>query len=149
MQLTLYTDYSLRVLLYLAAHPERRVPVPEISAAYGVSQNHLVKVVQGLVEAELVESTRGRGGGLCLKRPPSAINIGAVVRRTEPQTLIECFDDATNTCPITAACGLKGALKKAQAAFFAELERFTLADFAPHRQAQIKLWRREAEGAAD
>ena len=79
MQLTLFSDYSLRLLLYLTAHPDRRVPLPEISAAYGISQNHLVKVVQGLLEAQLIESVRGRGGGLRLARAPAEINIAAVV----------------------------------------------------------------------
>jgi len=145
MQLTLFSDYSLRLLLYLTAHPDRRVPLPEISAAYGISQNHLVKVVQGLLEAQLIESVRGRGGGLRLARAPAEINIAAVVKRTEPHlNLVECFDRKTNTCPIDPVCGLKGALLNAQAAFFAELERYTLADFAPRAPALIKLWRRQA-----
>lgn len=141
MQLTLFSDYSLRILLYLTAHPGRVVALPEISAAYGISQNHLVKVVQGLVEAELVESVRGRGGGLKLAQSPHDINVGAVVQRTEPHlNLVECFDDEHNTCPINAACGLKGVLLKAQAAFFAELARYTLADFAPRAPALVSLW---------
>lgn len=149
MQLTLYSDYALRILLYLAAHPGQRVALPDISAAYGISQHHLVKVVQGLVEARLVESTRGRGGGLQLARDPAAINVGAVVQRMEPNVdLVECFDGATNTCPIDAACGLKGALLGARAAFFAELERFTLADFAPRASLLVKLWRRHAPARA-
>jgi Rrf2 family transcriptional regulator, nitric oxide-sensitive transcriptional repressor len=147
MQLTLFSDYSLRILLYLAAHPDRRVPLPEISAAYGISQNHLVKVVQALVDAQLVESVRGRGGGLRLAQRPADINVGAVVRRTEPHlNLVECFDREHNTCPIDSACGLKGALVRAQAAFFAELDRYTLADFAPRAPALIKLWRLHAKG---
>jgi Rrf2 family nitric oxide-sensitive transcriptional repressor len=147
MQLTLFSDYSLRILLYLTAHPERRVPLPEISAAYGISQNHLVKVVQGLVDAQLVESVRGRGGGLRLAQRPADINVGAVVKRTEPHlNLVECFDGEHNTCPIDAACGLKVALVRAQAAFFAELDRYTLADFAPRAPALIKLWRLHAKG---
>jgi Rrf2 family nitric oxide-sensitive transcriptional repressor len=144
MQLTLFSDYSLRILLYLTANPERRVPLPEISAAYGISQNHLVKVVQGLIEAELIESLRGRGGGLRLARAPGDINVAAVVKRTEPHlNLVECFEKKTNTCPIEPACGLKGALLKAQDAFFAELERYTLADFAPRAPALLKLWGRQ------
>jgi Rrf2 family transcriptional regulator, nitric oxide-sensitive transcriptional repressor len=149
MQLTLFSDYSLRVLLYLSTHHGRRVPLPEISAAYGVSQHHLVKVVQRLVEERLVESVRGRGGGLRLARPPGDINIAAVVRLTEPNsTLVECFDARTNTCPIDSACGLKMALVKAQNAFFAELERYSLADFSSRGPALIKLWRPNLKDAA-
>jgi Rrf2 family transcriptional regulator, nitric oxide-sensitive transcriptional repressor len=148
MQLTLFSDYSLRVLLYLSSHHERRVPLPEISAAYGISQHHLVKVVQRLVEEGLIESVRGRGGGLRLAREPRDINIAAVVRLTEPNlTLVECFDARTNTCPIDAACGLKTALVRAQDAFFAELERYSLADFSSRGPALIKLWRRNLKEA--
>jgi Rrf2 family nitric oxide-sensitive transcriptional repressor len=146
MQLTLFSDYSLRVLLYLSIHHDRRVPLPEISAAYGISQHHLVKVVQRLVEEELIESVRGRGGGLRLGRPPREINIAAVVRMTEPTlTLVECFDARTNTCPIDAACGLKTALARAQKAFFAELEQHTLAEFSSRGPAWIQLWRRHSK----
>jgi Rrf2 family nitric oxide-sensitive transcriptional repressor len=146
MQLTLFSDYSLRVLLYLSMHHERRVALPEISAAYGISQHHLVKVVQKLVEEGLVESVRGRGGGLRLAREPRDINIAAVVRSTEPNlTLVECFDARTNRCPIDAACGLKTALMRAQGAFFAELEQYSLADFGSRGPALIQLWRRNSK----
>lgn len=143
MQLTLFSDYALRVLLYLTAHRGRRVPLPEISAAYSISQNHLIKVVQRLIDDGLVESVRGRGGGLSLAREPRDINVAAVVRRTEPHlNLVECFDSRTNTCPIDAACGLKHALMRAQEAFFAELAQYSLSDFAPRAPALIKLWDR-------
>ncbi|MDQ2647795.1 MAG: Rrf2 family transcriptional regulator [Myxococcota bacterium] len=142
MQLTLFSDYSLRILLYLTAHRERVVPLPEISRAYGVSQNHLIKVMQLLVAEGLIESVRGRNGGVRLSREPSEINVAAVVRATEPHLdLVECFNPETNRCPIDAACGLKGALLKARAAFLSELERYTLADFAPRAPALIQLWR--------
>lgn len=144
MQLTLFSDYSLRILLYLAMHRERRVALPEISAAYGVSKNHLVKIVQHLVEEGWVESAAGRGGGLKLAREPKDINVAAVVRKTEPHlNLVECFDSTTNTCPIDSMCGLKKALMRAQEAFFAELGQHTLADFAPRAPALIKLWQRK------
>lgn len=148
MQLTLFSDYSLRILLYLATHRERRVALPEISAAYGISKNHLVKIVQHLVEERWVESVPGRGGGLKLAREPQDINVAAVVRTTEPHlNLAECFDTRTNTCPIESMCGLKNALVRAQDAFFAELERHTLAEFAPRAPALIKLWQRKLERA--
>jgi len=144
MQLTLFSDYSLRVLLYLTMHRDRRVALSEISAAYGISQNHLVKIVQRLIGHGLIESARGRGGGLRIGREPADINVADVVRLTEPHmNLVECFDGTTNTCPIDAACGLKQALLRAQTAFFKELEGHTLADFAPRAPALIKLWKRQ------
>jgi len=146
MQLTLFSDYSLRILLYLTANHGRRVALPEISAAYGVSHHHLVKVVQGLVDHGWVESVRGRGGGLSLALAPSDINIGAVVRLTEPHmNLVECFDAQNNTCPIDPVCGLKGALLRAREAFLKELERYTLAEFAPRAPALLQIWKRQLE----
>jgi len=143
VQLTRFSDYSLRVLLYLATHQDRLVSIQEVSRAYGVSHHHLVKVVQRLLEKELIASTRGRGGGLRLNRPPAAINIGALVRATEPHfDLVECFDRATNTCPIDSACGLKGVLRNAQAAFLKVLDDRTLADFLPRAPELIRLWAR-------
>jgi Rrf2 family nitric oxide-sensitive transcriptional repressor len=144
MQLTLFSDYSLRLLLYLATHPDRLVPVPEVGRAYGISENHLVKVVQLLVSEKLVESVRGRGGGLRLACAAADVNIGALVRLTEADfDLVECFDERTNTCPIAPACGLKGALREARTAFLAALDAYTLADFLPKAPALIRLWRRE------
>jgi Rrf2 family nitric oxide-sensitive transcriptional repressor len=144
MQLTQFSDYSLRVLLYLTARSERWVPLPEISRAYGVSQNHMAKVAQLLLERGYVESLRGRTGGLRLAKPPSQINVGSVVRATEPHfDLVECFEAKTNTCPIDPVCGLKGALVSAQKAFLQELDRFTLADFLPRAPALVKLWNKK------
>jgi Rrf2 family nitric oxide-sensitive transcriptional repressor len=144
MKLTLFSDYSLRVLLYLSANRERLITVREISRAYGISQHHLVKVVQHLVEKGFVESTRGRGGGIRLAQAPAAINVGALVRMTEPGLeLVECFDRRTNTCPIDQACGLKHVLENAQSAFFDVLDQHTLADFSARSPALIKLWRRK------
>jgi Rrf2 family nitric oxide-sensitive transcriptional repressor len=146
MQLTLFSDYSLRLLLYLAVRRDRVVTLAEVSAAYGISKNHLVKVVQGLLAEGLIESVRGRGGGLRLAREPRDINVATVLQRTEPHThLVECFDAQTNTCPIDGACGLKLALLKARKAFFSELEQYTLADFAPRAQALIEIWNLQLE----
>lgn len=143
MKLTLFSDYSLRVLLYLATNGERLITLAEISQAYGISQHHVVKVVQHLVEEGFVESTRGRGGGIRLAKSPAAINVGALVRMTEPGLeLVECFDRRMNTCPIDSACGLKHVLEDAQSAFFDVLDRHTLADFVPRAPALLKLWRR-------
>ena len=141
MQLTLFSDYSLRIALYLAAHSDRLCSVDEISRAYGISHAHLVKVVQRLVELDIVGSTRGRGGGLRLARPPEDINVGTLVRATEPHlNIVECFDVATNTCPIEAACGLKGTLLRARKAFLAVLDEQTLADYVPRSERLVKLW---------
>jgi Rrf2 family nitric oxide-sensitive transcriptional repressor len=129
MQLTLYTDYSLRVLIYLGLNPQRMATITEIAESYGISRNHLVKVVHNLATQGFVQTTRGRGGGLILARSPAEINIGNVVRHTEVNFhLVECFDQEHNTCPISAACFLKGGLYEAQRAFMAVLDRYSLAD---------------------
>lgn len=128
MRLTLHTDYALRLLMFLAIEPERLQTIEAIAARYRISRNHLMKVAQTLVQAGVVDSTRGRGGGLRLARPPAAINIGAVVRATEDGfALVECFDPAGD-CIITPACSLRGPLEQALMAFLAVLDRYTLAD---------------------
>lgn len=125
MRLTRYTDYAMRVLLYLGAQPHGElVPISEISRTYDVSQNHLMKVVNDLVNAGYLESVRGRFGGVRLARPPSEINVGAVIRHTEEGfELVDC-----STCVIARACGFTGALGQALGAFMAVLDGFTLAD---------------------
>jgi Rrf2 family nitric oxide-sensitive transcriptional repressor len=129
MQLTLYTDYSLRVLLYLGINPRRMATITDIARSYGISRNHLVKVVHNLATQEFIHTSRGRGGGIILARPPAEINIGDVVRHTEVNFhLVECFDRERNTCPIATACFLKNALYEAQQAFLTVLDRYTLAD---------------------
>ncbi|HVG57026.1 MAG TPA: Rrf2 family transcriptional regulator [Hyalangium sp.] len=129
MHLTLHADYSLRVLLYLAARPDRLVSTQEVSEAYGISKNHLVRVVQALGKHGFIEVRPGRSGGLTLARAPSDISLGQVFRVTEPDFhLVECFDRQTNTCPIAPACGLKGILFEARDAFLAVLDKYTLAD---------------------
>jgi Rrf2 family nitric oxide-sensitive transcriptional repressor len=129
VHLTLHADYSLRVLLYLAARPDRLVSTQEVSEAYGISKNHLVRVVQALGKHGFIEVRPGRSGGLTLARAPSDISLGQVFRVTEPDFhLVECFDRQTNTCPIAPACGLKGILFEARDAFLAVLDKYTLAD---------------------
>jgi Rrf2 family nitric oxide-sensitive transcriptional repressor len=141
MQLTMFSDYALRVALYLATHTEELVSVAEVSRAYGISSAHLTKVAQRLTELGVVEAVRGRGGGLRLARPPEEIGVGTLVRATEPHLdLVECFDPATNTCPISPACGLKGALEKARHAFLEVLDGYTLADFVRRQDRLIPLW---------
>jgi Rrf2 family transcriptional regulator, nitric oxide-sensitive transcriptional repressor len=143
MQLTRFSDFGLRIGLYLASHPDRVVPVEEISRAYSISRFHLVKVVQRLTDLGLVSSVRGRGGGLRLCKDPAQIRLGDLVRATEPNMdLVECFDRVNNTCPIAAVCGVKGALQRAEEAFVASLNESTLADFLPRREKLIALWKR-------
>jgi len=138
MRLTKVSDYSLRVLIYLAVHTDRPVSIGEISRAYTVSSHVLVKVVQLLIADGSVASVRGRHGGLRLSKAPAEINVGALVRRTETTwDVVECFNRDTNTCPIEPACGLKGALTRAQRAFLGVLDDYTVADFLP-RTREIK-----------
>ena len=132
MHLTKFSDYSLRLLIYLAVHTDRPVSIGEVSRAYRISPHILVKVVQKLIADGVIASVRGRQGGLRLTRPPGEINVGALVRSTENNwNLVECFDRGTNTCPIEPACGLKQVLKHAQRAFVTVLDNHTLADFMP------------------
>jgi Rrf2 family nitric oxide-sensitive transcriptional repressor len=140
VNLTKFSDYSLRLLLYLALHQDRTVSIAEVSRAYGVSPHILIKVAQLLINQGLVASVRGRSGGLRLNKPPAAINVGALIRTTETTwDLVECFDRASNTCPIEPACGLKGVLKRAQRAFLGALDEHTLADFLPRAPSLIRL----------
>ena len=136
MRLTSFTDYSLRTLLYLCAHRERLVTIQDIADMHNISKNHLMKVVYQLGQSGLIETVRGRNGGLRLGREPEQINIGAVVRETETDFFMaECFDRQSDTCPLTPDCRLKGALDGATRAFLAELDNVTLADLLPATNA--------------
>jgi Rrf2 family nitric oxide-sensitive transcriptional repressor len=140
VRLTRFSDYALRALLLLGARDGSVVSVAEIARRYGISYHHLVKVAGMLVDLEVVEAVRGRRGGLRLSRAPSDINVGWVVRRTEPDFhLVECFDAATDTCPITPACALKHVLMDAQQSFLATLDRHTLADLLAKPEKRLEL----------
>ncbi len=133
MQLTRYTDYSLRVLIYLAITQETTT-IAEIAARYKISENHLVKVVHNLGKLGYVETVRGRSGGVRLAGDPESIRVGQVVRQVEPNfDLLECFNVKENTCPILPACKLRGVLVQAQQAFMAVLDEYTLATFLSDR----------------
>ncbi len=137
MRLTAYTDFSLRVLMYLALHPNRRPTIAEIAERYGISKAHLMKVVYQLGLMGYVETTRGKGGGLTLARRLEDITVGEIVRRTEPDmALVACFDpEAQPACVIAPACRLKGKLGEARAAFLKVLDDCTLAEVMQNRPA--------------
>lgn len=129
MQLSLHGEYALRVLLYLGAHPGRVVPTAEISGAYGISKNHLVRVMHTLSEDGYLQLIPGRAGGVSLAMEPNLIRLGDVVMHAEPTLRIaECFDVKNNTCGIAPVCSLKPVLKEALSSFLTTLNRHTLAD---------------------
>ena len=130
MRLTMYTDFSLRVLLYLGTKEEGKLStIQEISDAYSISKNHLMKVTFELGKAGFIHTVRGRGGGIRLADLPENINIGKVVRKMEDDFhLVECFDPEHNRCPIAPICGLRGVLGQALQAYLAVLDGYTLQD---------------------
>jgi Rrf2 family nitric oxide-sensitive transcriptional repressor len=137
MRLTNYSDYALRMLIYVAVHPDKLITIGEVSKAYSISKNHLMKIANELSVAGILETVRGRNGGLRLAKPPSEIRIGTVVRMTESgSALVECFDPATNHCVITRACRLKHLLAQALEAFYLRLDEETLADLV-HRPRNL------------
>ena len=128
MRLSEYTDYSLRVLMYCAVHRQSLVTVGELAERHGVSKNHLMKVVNDLARRGLIETTRGRGGGLRLLKAPEDIRIGDVVRASETDfRLVECFDPQTNACALSPSCRLRLLFQDGLQAFFAQLDGATLA----------------------
>lgn len=139
MRLTRYTDYSLRVLIYLAVRADGLGTVGSIADAYGISRNHLMKVVRELNHRGYIDTVRGKGGGMRLRLPPERINLGRVVRDMESDlALVECFD-ADNRCVITPECGLRNVLGEALRAFLAVLDGYTLADILTDREPLQRL----------
>lgn len=129
MQLTLHTDYAMRVLIYLTQKREGLATISEIAEFYQISRNHLVKVVHHLAGAGFIQTTRGKHGGMKLSREPELIAIGDVVRRMETNfDIVECFNAANPSCVLSPACALKSALYQAGNEFLGVLDRFTLAD---------------------
>ncbi|MFT8723710.1 MAG: Rrf2 family transcriptional regulator [Acetobacter malorum] len=152
MRLTLYTDYALRTLLYLGVHADRRVSIREVALAYGISENHLVKVIHHLGKGGFVDTLRGRNGGLMLSRPPEQINLGDVVRHTEDDmALVGCMVPlgkenarAGEGCVLASGCTLRGMLGEALGAFMAVLDGRTLAELlGPY---EVKTLREAAPG---
>ena len=129
MQLSLFTDYSLRVLIYLGAHPDRLCTISETATAYRISGNHLMKVVNRLASGGYIETVRGKGGGMRLSRAPKMINLGDVVRHMEERfDIVECFNEKYQDCPLFPACTLRSVLADAHRNFMATLDRHTLQD---------------------
>jgi Rrf2 family nitric oxide-sensitive transcriptional repressor len=140
MRLTKYSDYSLRVLIYLGVHPHTLSTVSAIAGAYGISHNHLMKVVHKLGTLGYIQTIRGKRGGIKLVRPADSINLGEVVRRTEEDFyMVECFNTASGHCRIQPACALQGVLQDALDGFFAVLDRYTLADVLKQKQELSEL----------
>ncbi len=134
MQLTIFTDYGLRTLMFLAAHRDRLCSVREIAEKYGISYNHLVKVVHRLGQLGYIETMKGKGGGIRLAREPDTLKLGDLVKTLEPSMdIVECFNRDTNTCRVTESCQLKHYLFDAQRAFLAKLNSHSLADTLKNR----------------
>ena len=127
MRLTTQTDFALRVLLF-AGCADQSITINTIAQAFGISKEHLRKVVHTLAQLGYLHTTQGRSGGITLGMPANKINIADVVRHFESDIMVECFDKATNTCPILGMCGLKHALAKAQQSFIDTLAQYYLSD---------------------
>lgn len=131
MRLSEYTDYTLRVLMYCAEHPERRVTIAEIAEHHSASKSHLMKIVNDLAQQGVLDTLRGRGGGVRLLKRPEDISIGDIVRTSETDfRLVECFDALTNKCLLSPECALRHVLANALDAYFKKLDTVTLADIA-------------------
>lgn len=165
MRLAEYTDYTLRVLMHCAVHRDERLTIADLAERHGLSKNHVMKIVNDLARQGLLETTRGRGGGLRLMQDPAHIRIGDIVRACETDfRLVECFDPSTDACTLSPSCRLKHLLDSALQSYFATLDGATLADIAPQaptsaggkggprrsgRPVPVKLVRRRAGAAAD
>jgi Rrf2 family nitric oxide-sensitive transcriptional repressor len=140
MKLTAFTDYSLRVLMYLGLQDGRLATVSEVATAFDISEHHLTKVVHFLGKEGLLQTTRGKGGGLALAHRPREIRVGDVVRRTEGESIAaECFEPEGGACCLVPACRLRGVLAEAFEAFYKVLDRYTLADLVKNRDELIAL----------
>ena len=137
MQLTSFTDFGLRALIYMASLPEGRMTsISEVTSVYGVSRNHMVKIINQLSRSGYVAAVRGKNGGIRLGKPAQEICIGDVVRELEPLALVNC---SSEFCHITPACRLKQVLAKAVQSFLQELDNYTLADMVDQNQPLYKL----------
>lgn len=145
MQLTKFTDYSLRTVIYLAHHPEGLTTIADIAQAYDIPNAHLMKVVHRLAQRGYVVTVRGKGGGMRLARTPDMINIGALVRDTEDNMdIAECFNAARQGCPMLPDCALKSVLIEAGKSFLSTLDRYCLSDILRNKALRQKTPARNA-----
>lgn len=139
MRLTAYSDYALRVLMYLTIQDERLATIREISEQYDISRNHLMKLVHDLGKHGYVETVRGKSGGLRIGRDPAKISVGEVVRAMEKDmSVVECFDPENYDCQIAETCALKGVMRKAVDAFLEVLDEYTIKDLTKNKSRLIK-----------
>lgn len=141
MHITRFTDYSLRVLIYLAVQGDQLATIQEIAESYGISRNHLMKVVHQLNRKGYIETVRGKNGGMRLHMAPADINVGVLVRETEQDlNMVECFK-SKDACRISPVCGLKGMFGEALEAFIKTLDQYTLEDVIPraHRSQLLRI----------
>ncbi len=144
MRLTTFSDYTLRVLMYLALDPAKIATIPEIAAAYEISENHLMKVVHQLGRSGVIESLRGKGGGIRLARPAEEIRLGAVVRASEGEApIVECLGTGESSCRIAPACRLNSILESAFDSLYAKLDEYTLADLMSKKRIMSRLLKNE------
>jgi Rrf2 family nitric oxide-sensitive transcriptional repressor len=148
MRLTIFTDYTLRVLIYLGSHQRegRLATIGDIAAAYHISENHLMKIVHHLAKQGYIETIRGKGGGMRLARAPELITIGDVVRSAEEDlAIVECFQPGNYACPLGPACTLRGLLGRAVSAFLEVLDGQTLADLLKPPVQLVRIFRGAGE----
>lgn len=140
MRLSVHTDYGLRTLMYLAANDGQH-SIAEISESYGISKNHLMKVVQRLAAEGFVKSVRGRNGGLSLSQPADKINVGHVVRTLEDmRSFVSCFDDKGEGCVVHPVCGLRHVFADAIEALLRHLDDYTIADVVGDKRKFSAIW---------
>jgi Rrf2 family transcriptional regulator, nitric oxide-sensitive transcriptional repressor len=139
MYLTRQADYTMRLLIHLAVQGDRVSTIQEIAANYGISRNHLMNVAHRATQAGYVEGVRGRTGGLRLAKKAKEINVGQVLRAAEDWVMVECFEPASNGCPIARGCGLRLVLQEALEAYFAVLDRYSLDDVVRRKALLVQL----------
>lgn len=146
MRLTAYTNYALRTLVYCALHPGQLVRIQDVADAHGISKAHLLKAARQLGQLGYLENVRGRTGGVRLGMAPEDIVIGEVVRHTEGDLeVVECFNPGTNTCPLIGVCKLSTLFRTGLSAFFAELDKVTLADMITNGPVQLEQLNRHRD----
>ncbi len=139
MRITYFSDYSLRVLIYLGVKDEK-ASIAEISRAFAISKNHLMKAVHNLVQLGYVNSMRGKSGGIVLAQSPQSINLGEIIQKLEPDMdIVECFNRKNDSCAIAITCRLKGAFQEATMAFLKTLNKYSLADLIQNKTELKRL----------